>query len=80
VALAADAAGHRRAGRELGLDSFAQNSDGDVLFERMSREGPRRYHGDAQEPLSFRLAGGTAALVRALGSDLPPERVLTRAR
>ena len=64
---------------ELGLASFAQHSDGDVLFERMSREGPRRYRGDAQEPLSFRLAGGTAALVRALAHDLPPERVLTRA-
>ena len=55
---------------ELGLPSFAQHSDGDVLFERMSREGPQRYHGDAQEPLSFRFVGGTAALVRALASDL----------
>jgi monoamine oxidase len=65
---------------ELGLPAFGQNSVGDVLFERMSREGPQRYHSDAQEPLSFRLAGGTAALVRALASDLPPERVLTRAQ
>jgi monoamine oxidase len=65
---------------ELGLPAFAQNGEGDVLFERMSREGPQRYHGDLQEPLSFRLAGGTAALVRALASDLPPERVLTRAQ
>ena len=65
---------------QLGLPSFGQNSVGDVLFERMSREGPQRYHGDAQESLSFRLGGGTAALVRALALDLPRERVLLGAR
>ena len=27
----------------LGLTSFSQHSAGDVIFERMSREGPRRY-------------------------------------
>jgi monoamine oxidase len=56
---------------ELGLAAFPQASDGDVLVERMSREGPRRFRGDAQEPLSFRLAGGTAALLEALQRDLP---------
>lgn len=65
---------------ELGLPAFGQTSDGDVLFERMSREGPRRYQGTAQEPLSFRLAGGTAALVRALARDLPREGVRFGAR
>jgi monoamine oxidase len=64
----------------LGLSAFAQHSDGDVLFERMSREGRQRFHGDAQEPLSFRLAGGTAALVRALARDLPREHVRLGAR
>ncbi len=59
----------------LGLAAFAQHSDGDVIFERMSREGPRRYHGDAQEALSFRLVGGTGALVAALVRDLAPGRV-----
>jgi len=65
---------------ELGLPAFAQHGDGDVLFERMSREGPQRYHADAQEPLSFRLAGGTAALVHALARDLPREHVRFGAR
>jgi monoamine oxidase len=65
---------------ELGLSAFGQHSDGDVIFERMSREGPQRYAGLAQEPLSFRLAGGTAALVGALARDLPRERVLLGAR
>ena len=61
---------------ELGLGAFGQHGHGDVLFERMSREGPQRYRGAAQEPLSFRLAGGTAALVRALARDLSREHVL----
>lgn len=65
---------------ELGLPSFAQNSEGDVIFERMSREGPQRYSGIEQEPRSFRLAGGTAALVRALAHEPPRERILLGAR
>lgn len=56
----------------LQLPVFAQFSGGDVIFERMSREGPRRYQSAEQEPLSFRLAGGTAALVRRLSCDLEP--------
>jgi len=60
---------------ELGLPAFAQHSDGDVIFERMSREGPQRYHGDGEEPRSFRLAGGTGSLVRALEHGLRPEQV-----
>ena len=47
---------------ELDLPAFAQHSDGDVIFERMSREGPQRYHGDPEEPRSFRLAGGAGSL------------------
>ena len=61
---------------ELGLPSFAQTSEGDVLFERMSREGPQRYPGIDQEQLSFRLSGGTAALVNALARGLPREHVM----
>jgi len=60
---------------ELGLAAFVQHSDGDVVFERMSREGPQRYRGFPQEPLSMRLAGGTSALVRALVRDLPGDSV-----
>ena len=64
---------------ELGLPAFPQHGEGDVIFERMSREGPQRFHGIAQEQLSFRLVGGTAALVGALARGVPPELVLTRA-
>ncbi len=59
----------------LGLPAFVQHSEGDVIFERMSREGPQRYHGDPQQPRSFRLAGGTGSLVRALARDLPADRI-----
>jgi Monoamine oxidase len=60
---------------ELGLRGHCQNSDGDVIFERMSRESPQRYRSLAQEQQSMRLVGGSAALVRALGQGLPAERI-----
>ncbi|WP_234731883.1 flavin monoamine oxidase family protein [Acidocella facilis] len=59
----------------LGLAAFAQNAEGDVLFERMSREGVQRYRGDGVDQHSMRLAGGTASLVRALAERLPADRV-----
>lgn len=65
---------------ELDLPAFAQHSDGAVIFERMSREGPQRYHGDPEEPRSYRLAGGTGSLVRALARELLPEHVQLGAR
>ena len=51
---------------ELGLPFFQQHGTGDLVFERTLRESPQRVPGFAQEPTSMRLAGGTAALVRAL--------------
>ncbi len=61
---------------ELGLATFPQHNDGDVIFERMSRETPSRYSAQRQEPQSMRLAGGMGALIRALAMRLPPKRVL----
>lgn len=60
---------------ELGLPFFAQYSTGDLVFERTPREIPQRVPEFAQEPSSMRLAGGTAALVRALMCDLPLDRL-----
>lgn len=60
---------------ELGLASFPQSSDGDVVFERMSREPARRYAAVGQEPESMRFAGGSATLVRALAGTVPEDRV-----
>jgi monoamine oxidase len=65
---------------ELGLASFGQHSEGDVVFERMSREAPHRFPGMRQEPQSMRLAGGTGALIRAIMRDLPQDRLRFGAR
>lgn len=56
---------------ELQLAAFPQHSDGDIVFQRMSREAVQRYGGSRQEPESMRLVGGTGALVTATASSLP---------
>jgi monoamine oxidase len=61
--------------RELGLSSFPQASDGDLMFERTPHEGPKRYPGMRQEPQSMRLSGGTGALVHRIAQDLPRDRL-----
>jgi monoamine oxidase len=66
--------------KELGLSSFPQHSDGDVLFQRTWREAPQRYVGMPQEPQSMRLAGGTGAVVSALASGLPSTSMRLAAR
>ncbi len=58
---------------ELGLKTFPQQSDGEVVIETTSREKPLRYQGMPQEPQSMRIAGGTGALITALADTLPPE-------
>lgn len=60
---------------ELELPAFFQNSEGDVIFERMSRESAQRYRGTAQEQQSMRLVGGTATLIRKLAEDIPASKV-----
>ncbi len=65
---------------ELGLPVFAQSSDGDVVFERMSREPAQRYPGLRQEPQSMRLAGGSGALIRAMAGTVPKERLCLGSR
>lgn len=62
--------------RELGLATFPQHNDGDVIFERMSRETPWRYRATHQEAQSMRLAGGTGRLVKALLKQIPRTSVL----
>ncbi|UWU26153.1 FAD-dependent oxidoreductase (plasmid) [Rhizobium sp. CB3060] len=60
---------------QLGLHYFEQNSDGDVIFQRMAREAPQRYRGMRQEPRSMRLVGGTGAIISALAEGLPAESI-----
>ena len=64
----------------LGLDSFPQHSDGDVILQRSAREPPQRYPGLRQEPPSMRLVGGTGAIVSALAAGLPESDIRLGAR
>jgi monoamine oxidase len=66
--------------QELGLTSFFQNTNGDVIFERMSREKPARYRATDQDCQSMRIVGGTGALVRALSAYLEDGRIHLRSR
>lgn len=66
--------------QELGLAAFPQHNNGDVIFERMSRETPLRYQAAQQEPQSMRLVGGTASLIAALAKQMPHESILTSTR
>jgi len=56
---------------ELGLTGFQQYAQGDVLVEQAPTMPPARYPGFGQMASSFRIAGGSAALVAALARDLP---------
>ncbi|WP_407277604.1 FAD-dependent oxidoreductase [Aromatoleum evansii] len=65
---------------DLGLSAFPQNSEGDMLFQRMHGEAPRRFQGMRQEPESMRLIGGTGAIVAALAEGLPKTEIRLGAR
>lgn len=61
--------------RDLGLAVFPQNSDGDVVFQRMPGAAPERHAGYRQEPQSMRLVGGSGAIIAALADGLPKESI-----
>ncbi len=68
---------------ELGLQAFAQHTQGDVLVERSLQMPPQRQrHGFTTEPPSMRLAGGMQTLLEALARHVPAEsiRLNTRVR
>ena len=66
--------------RTLGLLTTAQESEGDMLFERAEREPPARFPSMAAMPPSFRVAGGMSRLLEAVGLDVPPDRIQLSAR
>jgi len=65
---------------DLGLASFAQQNDGDVVVHRFSREAPQRFRGMGQASPSMRLVGGTASIVSALAAGLPQRSIELGAR
>jgi monoamine oxidase len=54
---------------EMGLTAFAQHTAGDVLIERSAQGPVQRFAGFEQTAPSFRIAGGTAALISALAAS-----------
>ncbi|SAK92017.1 amine oxidase [Caballeronia hypogeia] len=62
--------------RELGLNSFAQHEEGDMLVERAHNQPPMRTRGFFNSPASMRLAGGMASLTDALFARLDPSAVI----
>ena len=60
---------------ELGLESFAQYDQGDMLFERSQSSPPMRMPGYRNELLTMRLVGGMSALIAALQEKIPADKI-----
>jgi len=58
---------------ELCLETFAQHTDGDMLYEGSLRERTHRVRGMGQELRSMRLTGGCVSLIHALAKNLPKD-------
>jgi monoamine oxidase len=65
---------------KLGLACFAQYEDGNMLIERSADQLPIRTQGYPSSPPSMRLKGGMGSLIRALQSNLHPDRLLLSAQ
>ncbi|WP_018626225.1 flavin monoamine oxidase family protein [Niabella aurantiaca] len=63
----------------LGLKKYPQYSEGISLFETRSFEPPQHFFVPASESPSYRIAGGTGALIAALLQGLPAENIVTNA-
>ncbi|NBQ49962.1 MAG: amine oxidase [Marivivens sp.] len=64
---------------ELGVRTFAQATEGDMMFERSARETPQRYPAMPQGQRSIRFVGGTIALIAKLLDQLPAEHLHLKA-
>lgn len=60
---------------DLGLETFAQASAGDLVFERVLHQRPGRFAAMQADPAIRRIAGGVGALIAALARGLPPARL-----
>lgn len=63
--------------QQLGLQSFEQQEDGDMLLERSRTHAPSRTAGYRSAPVGRRLEGGMAALIDALRLHLAADRLMT---
>jgi monoamine oxidase len=60
---------------ELDIPLFQQYITGDVLYEEMNSSGPHRHAGPSAHNQSYRIAGGTQALIEKLSQTLPADSV-----
>lgn len=56
----------------LGLHKFPQFDEGIALFQTKSFEPPQQFYVPASRAPSYRLAGGTSALIQTLAAKIPP--------
>lgn len=61
----------------LNLPVIAHGRPGDMLYERRLDSPPERYPAWESSPASFRLKGGVQALMAALKSQIPAEKIKT---
>ena len=66
--------------RHLGPKRFAQYETGDMIVERSRNEPPKRVRGYTMSPESMRLIGGMGAVIDALGSTIPSDRIEVQQR
>ncbi len=60
----------------LGLHAFPQHEAGLTRIERSTAAPPQSVAGQRQDPASFRLQGGMAALADAVAAQVPPDCIL----
>ena len=63
--------------RELGVATFEQPEDGDMLLERSRTHSPSRVDGYRSEPAARRVVGGMGALIHVLRQRLAADRLMT---
>ncbi|MEM7346902.1 MAG: FAD-dependent oxidoreductase [Chloroflexota bacterium] len=61
--------------QEFGLTYFQQYETGDALFEAQSEKSPERFRPSWQQPVSFRVVGGTIALANVLAERLASDTI-----
>ncbi|APZ41773.1 flavin monoamine oxidase family protein [Acidihalobacter ferrooxydans] len=66
--------------RELGVELFAQQTTGAVLYEDPNLPAAQRIDGPSPNAHSWRMAGGAIRLIEALAARLPDEAILTDRR
>jgi monoamine oxidase len=66
--------------RTLGIELFAQQTDGAALYEDPNQPAPLRIDGESPNAHSYRIAGGTFRLIEALAERLAPDTIRTGRR